>query len=70
MFEQVSIKEYGTEFEYARLRLLHIKSVKSAKSTSKRNKWSKDRFCSEKRNCSVRDQNKSKEDSKQEEVTD
>ncbi|XP_057312609.1 transmembrane protein 131-like isoform X2 [Hydractinia symbiolongicarpus] len=35
---EVSIKEYGTQFEFARLRLLHVKNLKKTKH-SKRSKW-------------------------------
>ena len=38
---QVSIKEYGTQFEFARLRLLHVKNIK--KSNMKRSKWVRDK---------------------------
>jgi len=54
---EVSIKEYGTEFEYARLQLVHIKSAKASK-MAKRSKWFKNRVCTDSRvkDCSPRDQ--------------
>lgn len=37
IFLQVSIKEFGTQFEFARLKLLHVRSLKKTKA-SKRSK--------------------------------